>query len=318
MTDRNLGVYQPGGWVADQLRMRAEGVAVRGERVPGGFTEQTARVGDVTINYVRGGRGSPLVLLHGYPQTWYMWRKVLPELAQHYTVIAPDLRGAGRSDAPAEGYDKKTLASDVRGLLTQLGLEGDLTLVGHDIGTMVAYAYAAAHRDQVSKLVLTEAPIPDQSLYQAPSLTPQGPGLWNFGFFSLPNGLPEQIVDGREALWVDRFIDSMEVQKTGIAGEDVDEYAGYLQDDAHLRASFEYFRALPQDVADNAEYGKTKLAMPVLALGARASLGDLVPTQVAQYATTVSGGVVEDSGHWIFEERPAELTGQLLHFLQQT
>jgi pimeloyl-ACP methyl ester carboxylesterase len=287
-----------------------------GVRVPDPFTEQTARVGDLAINYVRGGRGDTLVLLHGYPQTWYMWRKVLPALAAHYTVIAPDLRGAGGSTAPPGGYDKKTLARDVYALLVQLGLDRDVSIVGHDIGTMVAYAYAAAHRDEVTKLVLTEAPIPDQSLYQAPSLTAQGPGLWNFGFFSLPNGLPEQIVDGREALWVDRFTDSIEVQKTGIGDDDVHEYARYLQDDAHLRASFEYFRALPRDVADNAEYGKTKLAMPVLALGARGSLAEAVPTQVARYATTVSGGVVEKCGHWIFEEQPSELTTRLLEFLQ--
>lgn len=288
-----------------------------GDRVPEGFTEQTAPVGEVTINYVRGGQGNPLILLHGYPQTWYMWRKVLPDLAKHYTVIAPDLRGAGGSDAPAGGYDKKTLARDVHDLLTQLGLDREVSVVGHDVGAMVAYAYAAAHREDVRGLVLTEAPIPDESLYRAPSLTPQGPGFWNFGFFSLLNGLPEQIVDGRESLWVDRFTDSMEVQKSGISDDDVREYARYLQDDAHLRASFEYFRALPQDIADNAEYGKTKLAMPVLALGARASLGELVPSQASRYATTVSGGVVEDAGHWIFEEKPAELTDWLLHFLQR-
>jgi pimeloyl-ACP methyl ester carboxylesterase len=287
-----------------------------GERVPDGFSEQTTRVGDLTINYVRGGQGKTLVLLHGYPQTWYMWRKVMPELAKHYTVIAPDLRGAGESDAPATGYDKKTLARDVHGLLTQLGLDRDVRVVGHDIGTMVAYAYAAAHRDEVSKLVLTEAPIPDQSLYQIPALTPKGPAFWNFGFFSLPNGLPEQIVNGREELWVDRFTDSIRMQQTGISAADIHEYARYLQDDAHLRASFEYFRALPQDVADNAEYGKTKLAMPVLALGARGSLAEAVPTQVSQYATAVGAGVVEDSGHWIFEEQPVELTDRLLKFLQ--
>jgi pimeloyl-ACP methyl ester carboxylesterase len=286
-----------------------------GERVPHPFMEQTARVGDVVINYVRGGQGEALVLLHGYPQTWYMWRKVLPELAKHYTVIAPDLRGAGGSDGTAGGYDKKTLAADVYGLLTQLGFHRNLSLVGHDIGTMVAYAYAAAHRDQVRKLVLTEAPIPDQSLYQAPTLTPTGPGLWNFGFFSLPNGLPEQIVKGREVLWVERFIDSMEAQKNSVGDDAVQEYARYLRDDAHLRASFEYFRAFPQDIADNAEYSKTKLAMPVLALGAQASLGPAVRSQVAQYATAVSGGVIEDSGHWIFEEKPAELTEKLLQFL---
>lgn len=287
-----------------------------GQRVPDGFTEQTAQVDDITINYVRGGRGKTLVLLHGYPQTWYMWRKVLPELARHYTVVAPDLRGAGGSDAPAGGYDKKTLANDVHRLLSQLGLDGEVSIVGHDIGSMVAYAYAAAHPDDVRRLVLTEAPIPDQSLYEAPSLTPKGPGLWNFGFFSLPNGLPEQIVNGREGLWVDRFTDSMEVQKDGVGDDDVREYARHLEDDAHLRASFEYFRAFPQDVADNGDYGKTKLTMPVLALGAQGSLGDVVPRQVAQYATTVSGGVIEDAGHWIFEERPTELTTRLLRFLE--
>lgn len=286
-----------------------------GDRVPEGYTEQKARVGDISVNYVRGGRGDPLVLLHGYPQTWYMWRKVLPELARHYTVVAPDLRGAGDSDAPADGYDKKTLADDVHGLLAQLDLDHDINLVGHDIGTMVAYAYAAAHGDQVSKLVLTEAPIPDESIFQIPALTPHGPGFWNIGFFSLPNGLPEGIIDGREELWVDRFTDSLEVQD-GITAEDVREYARHLADDAHLRASFEYFRALPQDVADNGEYHRSKLAMPVLALGARASLGDAVPNQVRQYATTVTGDVIEDSGHWIFEEQPAELTDRLLHFLE--
>ncbi|WP_329103054.1 alpha/beta hydrolase [Micromonospora sp. NBC_01699] len=287
---------------------------MNGGRVPQGYTEQRVQVGDVGINYVRGGRGDPLVLLHGYPQTWYMWRKVLPELARHYTVVAPDLRGAGGSDAPPDGYDKKTLADDVHGLLAQLDLDGDLRVVGHDIGTMVAYAYAAEHGDDVRKLVLTEAPIPDGSLFRIPSLTPDGPGFWNLGFFSLPNGLPEEIVDGREELWVDRFTDSMEVQD-GISADDVREYARHLKDSAHLRASFEYFRALPQDIADNSEYTRTKLTMPVLALGARASLGESVPDQVRQYATMVSGDVIEDSGHWIFEEQPAELTDRLLHFL---
>ncbi|MEU7870283.1 alpha/beta hydrolase [Dactylosporangium sp. NPDC049140] len=175
--------------------------AGREPRVPYGFTEQRALVGNVGINYVRGGHGPTLVLVHGFPQTWYEWRGILPELAKHYTVIAPDLRGAGRSDAPAGGYDKKTMAADIHGLLVQLGLNRDIRLVGHDIGTMVAYAYAAAHPDEVTKLVLSEAPIPDEGLYNFPALTKQGPGVWNFGFFSLTNGLPEQLVDGREESW---------------------------------------------------------------------------------------------------------------------
>ncbi|MCP2329507.1 pimeloyl-ACP methyl ester carboxylesterase [Hamadaea flava] len=284
-------------------------------RVPDGFTEQRTRVGDISINYVRGGHGPTLVLVHGFPQTWYEWRGILPELARHYTVIAPDLRGAGRSDAPAGGYDKKTMAADIHGLLTKLGLTRDIRLVGHDIGTMVAYAYAAAHPTEVAKLVLSEAPIPDESIYQFPSLTVDGPAAWNFGFFSLRNGLPEKLVNGREELWVDLFIDSLQVQKDAIGPEDIREFAGYLRDAAHLRASFEWFRAFPTDITDNARYAKTKLTMPVLALGASNSLRGSVETQVSNYANNVTGAVIASSGHWIYEEHPAELTQRLLTFL---
>jgi len=285
-------------------------------RIPAGFTEQKADIAGVGINYVRGGHGPTLVLLHGYPQTWFEWRGLLPVLAQHYTVIAPDLRGAGKSDAPLGGYDKTTMARDVHGLLVTLGLSDGIRLVGHDIGTMVAYAYTAQFGSEVIKLVLSEAPIPDPGLYDFPALTPQGPGVWNFGFFSLTNGLPEQTVDGREEMWVERFTDSIEVHKDAIGAADVREYARYLRDDAHLRASFEWFRAFPQDVADNAGYGATKLAMPVLAIGASNSLGDGVATQVRRYATDVTSTVIADSGHWIYEEHPAELIALLTEFLR--
>ena len=143
-------------------------------RVPVGFAEATAPANGITMNYVRGGAGPTLVLLHGYPQTWYMWRKVLPAVAEHFTVIAPDLRGAGGSDAPTDGYTKSSLAEDVRDLLVGLGLAEQVSVVGHDIGTMVAYAYAAAHRDSTSRLVLIEAPLADETLYQFPSLCPSG------------------------------------------------------------------------------------------------------------------------------------------------
>ncbi|WP_431973339.1 alpha/beta fold hydrolase [Micromonospora haikouensis] len=284
-------------------------------RVPAGFTEQRAQVGAVAVNYVRGGRGPTLVLLHGYPQCWRMWRGLLPELADSYHVIAPDLRGFGDSDAPSDGYDKKSVAADLHGLLTGLGLAGDIRLVGHDVGTMVAYAYAAAHPGQVSRLVLTEAPIPDESIYAFPALTAAGPAVWNFGFFNLTNGLPEELVAGRESLWVDRFTDSIMVRKGSIGTDDIEEYARHLTDPAHLRASFAYFRAFGQDVADNAAYRKRPLPMPVLAVGAAASLGGQVADQVRRYARTVEGRVVEDCGHWLFEERPAELTALLLPFL---
>ncbi len=285
-------------------------------RVPVGFTEQRTQVDDVAVNYVRGGNGPALVLLHGYPQSWYMWRHVLPELARSYEVIAPDLRGFGGSDAPPTGYDKRTIAADLHRLLTTLGLDRDLRLVGHDVGTMVAYAYAAAHPDRVSRLVLSEAPIPDESIYTFPALTAAGPAVWNFGFFSLTNGLPEQLVAGRETVWVDLFTDSLMIRKGSLDAADIEEYAQPLRDPAHLRASFACFRAFGQDIADNTEYRRTKLTMPVLAIGAQASLGRQVADQVNRYADSVTSAVVEDSGHWLFEEQPAELTAMLLPFLR--
>lgn len=127
-------------------------------RIPGGFTEKTARVNGVTLNYAIGGTGPTVVLLHGYPQTWYMWRKVMPALAGQYTVIAPDLRGSGASDAPAAGYGKATLAEDVHQLLLALGHAGEVSVVGHDIGGTVSYAYAAAHSDSVRAWLLSSRP----------------------------------------------------------------------------------------------------------------------------------------------------------------
>jgi pimeloyl-ACP methyl ester carboxylesterase len=284
-------------------------------RLPKGFTEQKVRVGDVGINYVRGGHGPVLVLLHGYPETWFEWHEIMPELARHYTVIAPDLRGAGKSDAPAGGYDKKTMAADIHGLLVKLRLNANIRLVGHDIGTMVAYAYASAHPSEVTKLVLSEAPIPDTSFYSFPALPEVGRGVWNFGFFSLTNGLPEQMVDGREERWVQLFTDQLEDVKDGVGPDDVKVFAKYLKDDAHLRASFAWFRAFPQDIEDNKINIKTLLPMPVLAIGADGSLGGNIEGQVRRYAVNVTGKVIAGSGHWIYEEHPAEMTRILTTFL---
>ncbi len=299
---------------AGSTHARPPSLAAANEQVPDGFTRHKDSVDGVGIDYVIGGSGPTMVLLHGYPQTWYEWRHILPALAERYTVIAPSLRGAGGSDAPPTGYDKKTLAADIHGLLVQLGRDEDIRLVGHDIGTMVAYAYAAAHPGDVRKLVLSEAPIPDPAIYSFPSLTPQGPGAWHFGFFNLTNGFPEELIAGREALWIGKFVDALEVVKGSVTPEDVAVYAGYLSDPAHLRANLAWFRTLPQDMADTAVTQKTPLTMPVLAIGAQGSLGEFVGTQVKQYASDVTGMVIADSGHWIYEEHPDEMAQKLLAF----
>ncbi|MGW5656639.1 alpha/beta fold hydrolase [Streptomyces humi] len=293
----------------------AEPASPSGERIPAGFSEHKTRVAGIGINYVIGGHGPTLVLIHGYPQTWYEWHGIMPALAEHYTVIAPDLPGAGRSDAPASGYDKKTMAAELHALLVSLGKDRDVNVVGHDIGTMVAYSYAAQYPRSVRKLVLSEAPVPDLGLYEFPSLTAQGPGAWHFGFFSLGTGLPESLIRGRELTWTTGFMRGIAVHKDALTPDDLRVFASYLRDRAHLEASFAWFRTFPQDIADNARFRKKPLPMPVLAIGADGSLGSSVARQVRHYATHVTPAVVPDSGHWIYEEHPKETTDMLLRFL---
>jgi pimeloyl-ACP methyl ester carboxylesterase len=282
--------------------------------IPEGFTETTARANGITLNYAIGGTGPAVVLLHGYPQTWYMWRKVMTALAEQYTVIAPDLRGSGGSDAPATGYDKATLAEDVHQLLAALGHADQVSLVGHDVGAIVSYAYAAAHRDSVRRLTLLEAPQIDESLYQFPSVTPTGPGLWNFGFFMLDNGLPERMVAGREDVWVAGFVDWLEVVKGAVDPHATAEYAAHLRRPGHLEASYAYFRTFPRDVEDTIRNRETPLSMPVLAIGGEGALGQAIPDQARMYAGNVTGAVFP-CGHWIAEESPELLLKHLLPFL---
>jgi pimeloyl-ACP methyl ester carboxylesterase len=283
-------------------------------KTPGGFVEKTAQVNGVTLNYATGGTGPAVVLLHGYPETWYMWRKVMPALAEHYTVIAPDLRGSGGSDAPAAGYDKATLAEDIHQLLLALGHADQVSLVGHDIGGIVSYAYTAAHRDCVRSLTVIEAPQIDESLYQFPSTTPAGPGLWNFGFFMLGNGLPERIVSGREETWIAGFVDWLEVVKDAVDPDAVAEYAANLRLPGHLAASYAYFRSFDHDVQDTIHNRETPLTMPMLAIGGEGALGQAIPDQAQMYANNVTGTVLP-CGHWVAEESPELLLKYLLPFL---
>jgi pimeloyl-ACP methyl ester carboxylesterase len=292
-------------------RSAPDGAALTAQRAcslnpspPAGFTERKVQVNGIGINYLRGGHGPTLLLLHGYPETSHVWDGILSALARHYTVVAPDLPGAGLSDAPAAAADyiKKAMAADIYGLMVKLGLSHDIRLVGHDIGTTVAYPYAAAHPHDVVKLVLSEAPIPDPTIYTFPSLTANGPGLWWFGLFAEKDGLAEELMAGRELQWVIGFMPTSEVVKGALTACDMDIYAHFLGQPGHLRASIEWFATLPQDVKNDAVYQKTKLTMPVLAIGASGNLGTREATWVRQYATNVTGMVIPNSGHWIYEE----------------
>ncbi|MBO0933855.1 alpha/beta fold hydrolase [Fibrella aquatilis] len=278
--------------------------------LPAGFTEATVAVNGIRIHYVLGGQGEPLVLVHGWPQTWYAWHRLMPALAAHYTVIVPDLRGAGLSDkpAPAMGYDAYTLADDLHQLVQQLGFSS-IRLVGHDIGAMVAYAYAATHPTEVYRLGLFDGPL----LGVGPQLPPR-PGIWHPGFHMTP-ALPELLTAGRERDYLTYFFTHFAYDKTAFSTAEVDEFVRAYSAPGAMSAGFEWYRAFPATAARNQVSAQTKLAMPVLALGGQHSAGPTIVATVQAVADDVRGGSVPNAGHWLAEENPAYLLDQLIAFL---
>ena len=276
-------------------------------------THHTAQVNGIKIHYAMAGTGDPVVLLHGWPQTWHEWRRGIPALAARYNVIAPDLRGFGDSDKPAGGYDKRTVAEDIYQLVQHLGL-GPVNLVGHDLGMMAAYAYACANPDQVRKLVLAEAGLPGLGLEEFFD-TAKYPQFWHFGFFSAANNVAESLIAGRERPFVSHFIRMQSYDPTGVPEEDLDEYARRLAAPGALRGGFEHYRAFPVDAGHNREHARTKLNMPVLTIGGERSIGDMLEKAMKPLARHVRGLVIECCGHYIADERPEAVAGELLRFL---
>jgi len=276
------------------------------------FSHHMATVNGIQLHYVIGGKGDPVVLLHGWPETWYEWRHVMPALAKNYTVIAPDLRGLGDSSKPPTGYDGKTVAEDIHQLVGKLGFK-TIFLVGHDIGTFIVYSYAAAHPSEVKALAVMEAPIP--GFYP-----PVRPILWWVPFHQTPD-VPEALVQGKEMLYLSWFYHNLANNPAAITQQDINEYVSHYSAPGGMRAGFEYYRAIPQDAIQNMNYSKTKLTMPVLGLGGgyTPAFGGNVTMPSVVYgmkilAQNVTGILVPNSGHWIPEEQPQFLADQLLKF----
>ena len=276
------------------------------------FTHHTATVDGFQMHYVIGGHDDPVVLLHGWPETWYAWRHVMPALAKNYTIIVPDLRGLGDSSKPTTGYDGKTVAEDIHQLVTQLGFK-TIFLVGHDIGTQIAYSYAAAHPTEVKKLAVMELTIPG---FAPPGRMP----IWWGSFHQVPD-VPEALVQGKEMMYLSWFFSGLTYNPSAITKADIDEYVSHYSSPGGLRAGFEYYRAFPQDAIQNQNYSKTKLTMPVLALGGSfiPVLGGNITMPSIIYgmkilAQNVTGITVPNSGHFIPEEQPQFLSDQLLKF----
>ena len=236
----------------------------------------------------------------------------MPTLAQSFTVIAPDLRGLGESDKPETGYDNRTVADDIYRLIQQLGLS-PICLVGHDIAAPIAYTYAATYPDAVQQLVVLDGTIPGLVPEQAFQFSPNQP-TWQFVFHTVPD-LPEQLVEGRERLYLSWFFAHKAYQKDAIAQEDIDEYVRHYSKSGAMKAGFEHYRSFFKNVEQNREHARTKLKMPVLALGGEHSTGMLMLKMMQAVAEDVQGGIVTECGHYISEERPNDLIQQLLTFL---
>src|ERR687892_1040634 len=199
------------------------------------FSHHTASVNGIQMHYVIGGQGEPVVLLHGWPETWYEWHRVMPALAKNYTVIAPDLRGLGDSSKPLTGYDGKTLAEDIHQLVTQLGFK-TIFLVGHDIGSFVAYPYAAAHPSEVERLVIMDVPPPG---FFPPPQVNGGPPLWWILFHQTPD-VPEALVQGKEMEYLSWHYQNLAYNRAAITQEAINEYVSHYSAPGGMRAGFEY------------------------------------------------------------------------------
>jgi pimeloyl-ACP methyl ester carboxylesterase len=269
------------------------------------------------IHYVTAGSGPRvIVLLHGFPQTWREWHLVIEPLAQAgYRVVAADYRGAGHSWRPLGGYDKRTMAGDIRRLVREhLGIETPVAMVGHDIGLMVAYAYAQEYRDEVSHLVVVDAPLPGTAVFDRIRSDPR---VWHFAFHGVRD-LPEVLVAGREREYLQVFFNARIYDPSAISDADINAYASSYSAPGAMRAGFEVYRAFDQDAADNrsALERNGKLTMPVLAVGgAISTTGPLIEEMMREVAEDVKGVRVPGTGHWVPEENPDAFVAALLKFL---
>jgi pimeloyl-ACP methyl ester carboxylesterase len=287
--------------------------------LPEGFTDTfTSRfidAGELRLHAVIGGEGPPLLLVHGWPQTWYAWRMVMPALARDFQVVAVDQRGIGLSDKPQDGYDTGTLANDLAALMTSFGHQR-FAMYGTDVGMPIAYALAADHRDRLERLVVSEAPLPGVTpsppLFLPPLLNAR---LWHLAFNQLPAEVNEALVRGREDIFFGAEFDAS-AGTNKLPKDAVKYYINTLASNPDaLRGSFGFYRAIPTTSTQNQQRKERRLTLPVLAIGGAESSGDMVGATMQLVADDVQTMVLADAGHWVAEQAPKELLAALTAFL---
>jgi len=281
--------------------------AVKAANPPANFQHNYATVNGVKLHYVIGGKGEPLLLVHGFGQNWYMWNRLLPELSKHFTVIAPDLRGVGESGRPAGGYDKKTMATDMHELMKSLGYKS-LNLAGHDIGLMVAYAYAAQYPAEIKKVALMDALLPGVE----PVWSQVKSQAWWFGFFGMPHS--GEIVSGKANLFLSNFWPIVGYVKNPFTLAERNEFIRAYSLPGATTGAFNWFAAFPQDAKDNEILMKNRLKMPLLAMGSEHFAAPFLAAHSRLVADDVSESIIKGSGHWIVQEQTAQVQRDLLSF----
>jgi pimeloyl-ACP methyl ester carboxylesterase len=275
-----------------------------------GFMVRSVAVDDGTVSVTVGGSGPPVLLVHGYAETSRMWKPLALALAPRFTVIAPDLPGIGDSSIPKMGLDMKTSAERIHAALRSLGYS-KVRVVGHDIGLMVAYAYAAMYPQEVEKLALMDAFLPGVGAWEA---VYNNPGIWHFRFYG---ATPEALVKGRERIYFEHFWNDFAAERTrSIPEVDRVAYTRAYSQPGRMAAGFAYFASFPKTAADFTELAKTQLTIPVLSIGGDKANGVALGAQAKLIATDVTVVILKDTGHWILEERQEETILALTRFLQ--
>jgi pimeloyl-ACP methyl ester carboxylesterase len=282
-------------------------VAMAQQQVESKFAEANG----VRLHYLVTGQGDPVLLLHGFGQSSHMWRPLMRELAKNHTVIAADLRGAGQSDAPPDGYTKSAMARDVHALMTGLGYD-KVSLVGHDVGAMIAYAYAVQFPAEVTSIVLLDAFLPGVGEWMRVWLDPDA---WHFRFYGKT---PEALVQGRERIYLDHFWNDFAASPAkSIPEADRKVYAAEYAQPGHVHAGMEWLRVLDEDGKEFHEYAAKPLTVSTLVVTGEKGYGDFLIKQARLIGTDVDGAVVPGAGHWLMEEAPGFVIPKVVAFLSR-
>lgn len=277
--------------------------------MPKGFTREQVALPDFKMNVYKGGSGDPVVLIHGMGESALMWEPAMKSLLQNYTVIVPDLRGAGLSEAPESGYSKAEMATDVKALLDHYQIKS-AHIVGHDIGLMVAYAFAAKYPEATRKLVVMDAFLPGvgpgDAIYNSPD-------IWHFRFYG-PSA--EALVKGREKQYLNHLWTTFSANPKTFPEAKKNYFAKQYAAPGHMRAAMAWFKSFPKDAEDNRELSKTQLKMPVLSIGGEKAMGGPLAATMKIVAPQTKVLIYPNVGHWLMEENPAQTVKDLEDFLK--